>query len=76
VRTRMDEAARLTETASANTEEVSATTEQTARAARAMAGSASRLSEAAEALEGLVVQFTVSSSEDGNERGKDRRAVA
>ncbi len=76
VRTRMDEAARLTETASANTEEVSATTEQTARAARAMAGSAARLSEAAEALEGLVVQFTVSSSEDGNERGKDRRAVA
>jgi hypothetical protein len=62
--------------AQASTEEVSATTEQTAGAARAMAGSASRLSEAAEALEGLVVQFTVSSSEDGNERGKDRRAVA
>jgi methyl-accepting chemotaxis protein len=76
VRTRMDEAARLTETSSANTEEVSATTEQTAVAARAMAGSAARLGEAAEALEGLVVQFTVSSSEDGDASGKDRRAVA
>ena len=32
VRTRMDEAARLTEASSANTEEVSATTEQTASA--------------------------------------------
>jgi methyl-accepting chemotaxis protein len=76
VRTRMEEAARLTETTSANTEEVSATTEQTADAARAMAGSAARLGEAAEALQGLVVQFTVSSSEDGNESGKDRQAVA
>jgi methyl-accepting chemotaxis protein len=76
VRTRMDEAARLTETSSANTEEVSATTEQTAVAARAMAGSAARLGEAAEALEGLVVQFTVSSSEHGDASGKDRRAVA
>ena len=59
VRTRMDEAARLTETSSANTEEVSATTEQTASAARAMAGSAARLGEAAAELEELVVQFTV-----------------
>jgi methyl-accepting chemotaxis protein len=59
VRTRMDEAARLTETSSANTEEVSATTEQTASAARAMATSASRLGEAAAELEQLVVQFTV-----------------
>ncbi len=59
VRTRMDEAARLTESSSANTEEVSATTEQTASAARAMAGSAARLGDAAEELEQLVVQFTV-----------------
>ena len=59
VRTRMDEAARLTETSSANTEEVSATTEQTASAARVMAGSAARLGEAAAELEELVVQFTV-----------------
>jgi methyl-accepting chemotaxis protein len=59
VRTRMDEAARLTETSSANTEEVSATTEQTASAARAMATSAVRLGEAAAELEQLVVQFTV-----------------
>ena len=59
VRTRMDEAARLTESSSANTEEVSATTEQTASAARAMAGSAARLGDAAAALEELVVQFTV-----------------
>jgi methyl-accepting chemotaxis protein len=59
VRTRMDEAARLTETSSANTEEVSATTEQTASAARAMAASAGRLGEAAAELEELVVQFTV-----------------
>jgi methyl-accepting chemotaxis protein len=59
VRTRMDEAARLTETSSANTEEVSATTEQTASAARAMADSATRLGQAAAELEDLVVQFTV-----------------
>ena len=71
VRTRMEEAARLDRDRRRRTrEEVSATTEQTAAAARAMAGSAARLGEAAEALEGLVVQFTVSSSEDGNDEWK------
>jgi len=59
VRTRMEEAARLTESSSANTEEVSATTEQTASAARAMAGSAVRLGDSADELERLVAQFTV-----------------
>ena len=57
--TRLNEAARLTESSFANTEEVSATTKQTAEAARVMAGSAARLGQAAAELEGFVLQFTV-----------------
>ena len=55
---RMTELASLAESSSATTEEVAASTQETAATAGQLALSAQRLDAAAEALKGLVVQFT------------------
>ncbi|HEY6890617.1 MAG TPA: methyl-accepting chemotaxis protein [Solirubrobacter sp.] len=57
-RGRMIELATLAESSSATTEEVAASTQETAATAGQLALSARRLDSAAEALNGLVVQFT------------------
>jgi methyl-accepting chemotaxis protein len=57
-RGRMNELASLAESSSATTEEVAASTQETAATAGQLAASARRLDSAAEALNGLVVQFT------------------
>ena len=58
-RERTLELASLAESASATTQEVAASTQQTAATAGQLAASAQRLDGAAEALNTLVVQFTV-----------------
>ncbi|WP_037494754.1 methyl-accepting chemotaxis protein [Solirubrobacter soli] len=57
-RGRMTELATLAESSSATTQEVAASTQETAATAGQLALSAKRLDAAAEALNGLVVQFT------------------
>jgi methyl-accepting chemotaxis protein len=57
-RGRMAELATLAESSSATTQEVAASTQETAATAGQLAVSARRLDSAAEALNGLVVQFT------------------
>jgi methyl-accepting chemotaxis protein len=57
-RGRMTELATLAESSSATTQEVAASTQETAATAGQLALSARRLDAAAEALNGLVVQFT------------------
>jgi methyl-accepting chemotaxis protein len=57
-RGRMGELATLAESSSATTQEVAASTQETAATAGQLAVSARRLDSAAEALNGLVVQFT------------------
>jgi len=58
-RGRMAELAELAESSSAATQQVAASTQETAATAGQLASSAVRLDAAAEALNGLVVQFTV-----------------
>ncbi len=62
-RARMLELATLAESSSATTEEVAASTQETAATAGQLASSAQRLDSVADALNGLVVQFSVSESE-------------
>ncbi len=57
-RGRMIELASLAESSSATTEEVAASTQETAATAGQLSASAQRLDSAADALQGLVVQFT------------------
>jgi methyl-accepting chemotaxis protein len=63
-RGRMIELATLAESSSATTQQVAASTQETAAAAGQLATSAQRLDAAADTLEGLVVQFQTTSSED------------
>ncbi len=58
-RSRMGELAALAESSSSTGQQVAASTQETAATAGQLSASAERLGAAAEALEGLVVQFTV-----------------
>jgi methyl-accepting chemotaxis protein len=58
-RARMTELTELAESSSATTEEVAASTQETAATAGQLASSAQRLGTVADALNGLVVQFSV-----------------
>jgi methyl-accepting chemotaxis protein len=62
-RSRMQQLAELAESSSATTEEVAASTQETAATAGQLASSAQRLGSVADALNGLVVQFSVEESE-------------
>jgi methyl-accepting chemotaxis protein len=58
-RGRMVELAGLAESSSATTQQVAASTQQTAATAGQLSSSAARLDAAADALQSLVVQFSV-----------------
>jgi methyl-accepting chemotaxis protein len=72
-RGRMSELAALAESSSATTQQVAASTQETAATAHQLADSASRLDKAADALEGLVVQFTVGGVAAPAPRARSRR---
>jgi methyl-accepting chemotaxis protein len=65
MRERLEELGTIAERSSATTQQVSASTQESSATAHELADSAQDLARAADALDGLVVQFTVESEETG-----------
>jgi methyl-accepting chemotaxis protein len=63
MRERLDELGTIAERSSATTEQVSASTQESSATAHELAHSAHDLARVADALDGLVVQFTVQRDE-------------